>query len=137
LGELSFGRSGVAGSRRNVTRKLRSIMRILRSIMRRLPWLNRWVPAVGRSSALQQEIGFWREWFVTGGLQWPQDFQNRSNPDQPIQDHLAQYISRLEIDRVHILDVGAGPLTKVGKKHPSKQLIITAMTYWRTSMIAC
>jgi hypothetical protein len=31
----------------------------------------------------------------------------------------------LEVECVHILDVGSGPLTRLGKKHPSKQLVIT------------
>jgi SAM-dependent methyltransferase len=84
------------------------------------------MPPVNRSLALQQEVQFWRDWFVTGGLQWPQDFRERFNPDQPIQDHLATYIDRLEAECVHILDVGSGPLTKLGKRHLSKQLMITA-----------
>ncbi len=84
------------------------------------------MPPVNRSIALQQEIQFWRDWFVTGGSQWQQDFRERFNPNQPIQDHVTAYIDRLETECVHILDVGSGPLTKLGKKHPSKQLVITA-----------
>ena len=108
--------------------RLQSIIRKLlyRSSCQKLPWFREWMPPVNRSLALQQEIQFWRDWFVTGGLQWPQDFRERFNPDQPIQDHLATYIDRLEAECVHILDVGSGPLTKLGKRHPSKQLMITA-----------
>lgn len=63
---------------------------------------------------------------MTGGLQWPEDFRRRSNPDQLLQGHVKTYVDQLPMERVHILDVGAGPLTKLGKKHLSKQLVITA-----------
>jgi SAM-dependent methyltransferase len=98
----------------------------LRSIFRKHLWFRRQAPTVNRSIALQQEIQFWRKWFATEGLRWQQDFRERFDPDQPIQDHVATFISRLETECVHILDVGSGPLTKLGKKHSSKQLVITA-----------
>lgn len=81
---------------------------------------------VNRSVALQDEIQFWRDWFLTGGSKWPQDFRDRFNPDQPIRDHVAVYIDRLKAECVHVLDVGSGPMTKLGRKHPSKQIAITA-----------
>jgi SAM-dependent methyltransferase len=98
----------------------------LRSIIKKLLRFRRRMLPVNRSIALQDEIQFWKNWFVTGGSEWPQDFRERFNPDQPIQDHVATYIDRLGAECVHILDVGSGPLTKLGKKHPSKQLMITA-----------
>jgi len=88
-------------------------------------WFRRRIRPVNRSVALKQEIDFWRDRFLTGGLQWQSDFRHRFNPDQPIQSHVAHYIDRLEVECVHILDVGSGPLTRLGKKHPSKQLVIT------------
>lgn len=97
-----------------------------RSIVEKLLRFRRRMQPANRSFALQDEIQFWRNWFVTSGLQWPQDFHERFNPDQPIQDHIVTYIDRLDSECIHILDVGSGPLTKLGKKHPSKQLVITA-----------
>jgi hypothetical protein len=38
------------------------------------------------------------------------------------QNHVATYIDRLEGECIHILDVGAEPLTKLGKVHVSKQM---------------
>ncbi len=102
------------------------LKRRLRSIMKKVPWLRPWMPAEDRSFALQLELQFWRDWFRTRGLEWPEDYKARFNPDQPIQKHVAAYIDRLENDDVRILDVGAGPLTKLGKKHPGKRLSITA-----------
>jgi SAM-dependent methyltransferase len=98
----------------------------LRPIIRTMQRLRRRILPVNRSVALQEEIQFWKKWFVTGGSQWPRDFRERFNPDHTIQDHVATYIDRLATEHVHILDVGSGPLTKLGKKHPSKQLVITA-----------
>ena len=89
-------------------------------------WLRKLIPRGGRSTALRDEIKFWRRWFTSGGLEWPDDFQERFNPMQPIQDHVATYIDRIERNPVRILDVGSGPITKLGKKHPSKEIIITA-----------
>src|SRR2546430_5369848 len=98
----------------------------LRSILKDLLRTGRRMPPVDRSVALQEEIQFWRDWFLTGGLQWPYDFRERFDPDQPIQPYVAAYIDRLDAEYVRILDVGAGPLTKLGKTHPSKRLEITA-----------
>jgi len=49
----------------------------------------------------------------------------RLNPAAPVQEHLAAVIDRLPHAKVEIMDVGAGPLTVIGKLHPSKQLTIT------------
>jgi SAM-dependent methyltransferase len=98
----------------------------LRSILRRHLRARRRIQPVDRSIALQDEVEFWKEVFETGGGGFPQDFRERFNPDRPIQEHVSTYIDRIHTDPVHILDVGSGPLTKLGKKHHSKQLIITA-----------
>jgi SAM-dependent methyltransferase len=89
-------------------------------------WMRKLKPRVSRATALKEEIQFWRSWFLSGGLKWPQDFHERFNPNQPIQDHVATYIDRIEGNPVRILDVGSGPMTKLGKKHPSREVTITA-----------
>jgi SAM-dependent methyltransferase len=98
---------------------LRSMLHSLRRPVRR-------PPPVERSTALEDELQFWREWFQTGGLEWPWEFRDRLDPQLPIQPYVATYIDRLNAERVRILDVGAGPLTTLGKRHPSKQLEIVA-----------
>ena len=84
------------------------------------------MPRVERSDALQGEVQFWRNWLSTKGMYWPDDFRARFDPDLPIGGHLASYVDRVDADFVRILDVGSGPLTKLGKTHPSKRLEITA-----------
>lgn len=99
--------------------KLRLIKRKILSFIKR-------TPIVKRHDALQEEIQFWRDWFLTGGLEWPEDYHRRFNPSQPIQEHIARCVDQLKTGCVEILDVGSGPLTKIGYKHHSKQVIITA-----------
>jgi SAM-dependent methyltransferase len=84
------------------------------------------MPQVERSAALRGEVAFWRNWLSTGGMYWPEDFRARFDPQRPLDGHLATYVDRVQADCVRILDVGSGPLTKLGKTHPSKRLEITA-----------
>ena len=79
-----------------------------------------------RDRHLRGEVGFWRRWLASRGLGWPEDYVRRLDPACPVEDHLARVIDRVAKPKVEILDVGAGPLTVVGKIHPSKQLSITA-----------
>ena len=79
-----------------------------------------------RANQLRDEVKFWRSWFASKGLQWPEDYKERLDPDYPIQEYIAHYIDLLPQNPVHILDVGSGPLTKLGKVHSAKELIVTA-----------
>jgi SAM-dependent methyltransferase len=72
------------------------------------------------------EVNFWRRWLETGGLQWPEDFRERLDPDLAMGHRLvAEKIDRLPHRSIAILDVGAGPLTALGKVVPGKDLSIT------------
>lgn len=51
----------------------------------------------------------------------------RFDPTAPVQDYISGYIDGLRADDVEILDVGSGPVTKLGKIHRSKKLSITAI----------
>lgn len=51
----------------------------------------------------------------------------RTNPNKPLQDHLRKLINATPGSEVEILDVGAGPLTYLGKKWPGHELRITAL----------
>jgi SAM-dependent methyltransferase len=79
-----------------------------------------------RNAALLHEVEFWRLWFSSRGLKWPEDYKRRLDPDQALQQYLAEFVDRVEADPVRILDVGAGPITKLGKMHPSRRIAITA-----------
>lgn len=80
-----------------------------------------------RETQLDDELRFWDKWLRQKGLEWPDDFRDRLNPETPLaQDH-RELIDHLPQDEIRILDVGAGPLTVIGKRHPSKRLAITAV----------
>jgi len=49
----------------------------------------------------------------------------RLDPEAPLLPHVAKLVDRLEADPIRILDVGAGLVTCIGYKHPTKTIIIT------------
>jgi SAM-dependent methyltransferase len=72
---------------------------------RRLAW--RW--------RLPTEVGHWDIWLRTRGMSDPGDFARRIAPDQPLQEHLKKLLPKSNGGPYRILDIGAGPLTTVGK----------------------
>ncbi len=76
---------------------------------------------------LPTEVGFWAEWVATRGLEWPDEFARRFDPDEPMRETLVLgVLERIEGAVVRILDVGAGPATSLGKTHPVKRLELAA-----------
>jgi SAM-dependent methyltransferase len=68
-------------------------------------------------SSLTDELNFWEQWVKTRGLEWPDDFARRLNPNHPLQEYVARLLPPANGgDPVRILDVGAGPLTCLGTK---------------------
>lgn len=78
-------------------------------------------------SGIGHEIEFWEQWIATRGAKWSQDFAQRLDPERPLQEEIARYARRIPRPRVEILDVGAGPLTWLGRRMPGKTLHITAI----------
>ena len=78
-----------------------------------------------RGKGVSHEVDFWTRWFTTKGLYWPDDYRRRLDPDSQLDESLI--VERLpELgEEVSILDVGAGPLTILGKRYPGKTLRIT------------
>jgi SAM-dependent methyltransferase len=79
------------------------------------------------SAGAPDEIAFWRDYLRTGGLQWPSEFQMRVDPTAILTE--SQIMSRLPSctsDTVRIIDVGAGPLTTLGKSIPGRRLELHA-----------
>lgn len=80
-----------------------------------------------REERLKDELRFWDRWLKTKGLEWPDQFRERIDPDLPLSPTHRRFIDQLPQEELQILDVGAGPLTVVGKKHPQKRLTIHAV----------
>jgi SAM-dependent methyltransferase len=79
------------------------------------------------SAGAPDEIAFWRDYLRTGGLQWPSEFQMRVDPTAILTE--SQITSRLPSctsETVRIIDVGAGPLTTLGKSIPGRRVELHA-----------
>ncbi len=74
---------------------------------------------------LSNEIAFWQRYLATEGGEWPGDFQRRLSPDTPLQKFVIRHLAQLPGSEFSILDVGAGPLTVLGKRWPGKRVRIT------------
>ena len=79
-----------------------------------------------RERHLRGEVGFWDRWLATQGLHWPDDYEYRLDPSGAVHEPLASILDSMAKTDLEILDVGAGPLTVIGKTHPGKRLSITA-----------
>lgn len=82
-------------------------------------------PAARWAAFQSDELAFWDS--VLNGDQWPMVRPDRTNPDLSLQGYLIAAIEAPEGSRVEILDVGAGPLTMIGKKWPGRDVCITAV----------
>jgi SAM-dependent methyltransferase len=92
-------------------------------LRRDLRAIRRWASPPGAiwERGLSSELGFWEEYFRTEGRQFPDGYRVRRDPDAPIADPLLlQAIDRSSSDPIRIVDVGAGPLTAVGRHDPRR-----------------
>jgi SAM-dependent methyltransferase len=81
---------------------------------------------VWREKGVEHELEFWERWFATGGYLWKDDFERRLDPDALLEERLiVERLPEVPADPVAILDVGAGPLTFLGKRYPGRSLRIT------------
>ena len=74
---------------------------------------------------ISSEIRFWDNCIRTNGLIWPEEFRLRLDPQLALQDEIAKLLPLTS--EVMILDVGAGPLTYIGKIYNSVKLKIIAV----------
>jgi SAM-dependent methyltransferase len=82
------------------------------------------------SQGLSQEIAFWRYWFESRGGKipsWREDYRARLDPDAPLQPLITGHLSAPLGAIVSLADVGAGPLTWLGKRWPGRTVKITAL----------
>ena len=79
------------------------------------------------TKALSDESAFWQAWFETKGGQWPDDYAKRVDPELPLQPELRELLEAPEGSTVRVLDVGAGPLTMLGKVWPGRIVDLVAV----------
>lgn len=76
---------------------------------------------------LAAELAFWRKWFVTRGGQWAESFNDRQDPERPLQEAVRSLVEVEPGGTLPVLDVGAGPLTFLGKRWDGRTIDITAV----------
>lgn len=85
------------------------------------------VQALDWKAGLLEENDFWTRALTDPERNWNiNEYRERTNPDFELQPELRALIPAPEGATVRILDVGAGPLTRIGKKWPGRQLEIIA-----------
>jgi SAM-dependent methyltransferase len=78
-------------------------------------------------TSLPEEVQFWHGALSDPAKNWiPDEYRERTDPDLPFQEELRELLSHHTGTTVRILDVGAGPLTRLGKVWPGKSLEIVA-----------
>lgn len=79
-------------------------------------------------AGLRGELAWWRGYIATGGGDWPEDLEYRLDPDAAlIEPLIADRLARFAGAPVRVLDVGAGPVSVLGKVHGDVRLHITAV----------
>ncbi len=78
-------------------------------------------------AAIDGEVRFWSEYLRTKGARYPGSYETRLDPDLPLQPEIAELITAADGETVRLLDVGAGPLTFLGRKSPRWTLELTAV----------
>ena len=89
--------------------------------------------AVRQGEGIRHEVAFWRDFLLTEGTQWDdpeiaEDFRARVDPDAPLAEPLIlERLAAIPSREISILDVGAGPLTVLGKRYSGRTLKIVAV----------
>ncbi len=69
---------------------------------------------------------YWRRWIAARGGKLGELYRSQLDKTTPLSPFHRRFIDQLPQSKIRILDVGAGPLTGLGKTHPSKTLEIVA-----------
>jgi hypothetical protein len=97
-------------------------------LRRARPWRQRSDPVRGRRRALGEELGYWRDWIENRGGRWGEDYAYRFDPDAEVEDPLLRgVLAELNAPDLSILDVGAGPVSFVGRRYEGARLTVVAV----------
>ncbi len=76
---------------------------------------------------LDSEVAFWRGWIAHTPGPALEERRLRLDPETPLQDWARALVDTPLGGAVHLLDVGAGPATQLGKVWPGRSVAITAI----------
>lgn len=77
--------------------------------------------------ALGDEVRFWTRYLSSGGLSWKEEYRDRLDAALPLQEDVRACITPRPGHPVRILDVGAGPLTVLGKVWEGWEIQLSAV----------
>ena len=120
--------SGIA--RKVLPMPLRNVVRPYWDRVMRIQEIKSLGPAARWPSITKAEIPFWDSLLDENNHDpnlWPETRSIRTNPEMPLQDYVTALIKVSPGSSVTILDVGAGPLTSLGKKWDGHNVKITAI----------
>jgi SAM-dependent methyltransferase len=81
-----------------------------------------------RRRGFHDELEFWADYLATRGGAWTGSYARRLDPGAQVDDPLLrECIATVPGTTVTILDVGAGPLTSVGRAYPGKRIELVAV----------
>jgi 2-polyprenyl-3-methyl-5-hydroxy-6-metoxy-1,4-benzoquinol methylase len=75
---------------------------------------------------ISDELRFWDHWLRDKGWKWKEQYEFRMQHDSELQGELAALLPSEPPDEIRILDVGAGPLTELGKCLLGKKIAVYA-----------
>ena len=78
-------------------------------------------------ASIDGEVRFWKNWLATKGAQYPGSYDRALDAGLELQPAIAELIVAPAGATVKLLDVGAGPLTFLGRTHPTWKLELTAV----------
>lgn len=93
---------------------------------RKIDWAAR-PPEEAWRAAIDGEVGFWVDYLATKGERYPGTYEVRLDPNLPLQPEYVELIHAEDGATVRLLDVGAGPLTFLGRVSDRWTLEITAV----------
>ena len=78
-------------------------------------------------ASIDGEVRFWNDWLTTKGARYPGSYDRAFDAGLELPPEIAKLLSAPDGATLTLLDVGAGPLTFLGRTHPRWQLEITAV----------
>ncbi|GEM_PF-727315 len=79
-------------------------------------------------SAIPDEVAFWNQYISTrGGGRWEKELEFRLRPDTDLQSYVTQGVEIPSGGTLRLLDVGAGPISFLGKRWAGRTVELTAV----------